>query len=466
MIDDASLDDLLQKVWDGGRVNAAEALRLYHLPLEELATLADRRRQLKQAEAYGGRGNEIVTYIVDRNVNYTNVCNVYCKFCAFYRVEADADAYVITFEEMDRKIEETVALGGTQILMQGGHHPKLTMQWYLDLLSHIKGKFPQINIHGFSPSEFVHFREVFNRPLEEIITQFVKAGLGSIPGGGGEILVDRVRQRISPLKAMSDDWLEVMDVAHRLGLNSSATMMFGHVETVEDRIEHLERVRAQQDKSLTYGSAPAGEESQPTQQVSPPTKRKMERAATPHPNPLPSEGRGRRASPGSEEQTADSRPQQLSSGQPAPPTKVQVETAAPPHPHPLPSEGRGRSTPAGSGGQVAGFTAFIGWTFQAEHTKLRAPTVGAHEYLRTQALSRIYLDNVPNVQSSWVTQGQEIGQIALKYGANDLGSIMIEENVVSQAGTTFRMGVTDMQRLIRDLGYEPHQRDNWYRLVN
>ena len=225
-------------------------MRLYHLPLEELGALADRRRQLIKAEAYNGRGNEIVTYIVDRNVNYTNVCNVYCKFCAFYRVEKDDDAYVITHEEMDKKIEETIALGGTQILMQGGHHPKLTMQWYLDLLSHIKGKFPQINIHGFSPSEFIHFREVFNLPLEEIISQFVKAGLGSIPGGGGEILVDRVRQRISPLKAMSDDWLSVMDVAHRLGLASTATMMFGHVETVEERIEHLERVRAQQDKSL------------------------------------------------------------------------------------------------------------------------------------------------------------------------------------------------------------------------
>jgi cyclic dehypoxanthinyl futalosine synthase len=363
MIYDASLDELLQKVWEGQRIDHAEAVRLYRLPLEELGALADRRRQLAKASAYDGRGSEIVTYIVDRNVNYTNVCNVYCKFCAFYRVEKDDDAYVITHPEIDRKIEETIALGGTQILMQGGHHPKLTIQWYLDLLSHIKSKFPQINIHGFSPSEFVHFREVFNLPLEEIISQFVNAGLGSIPGGGGEILVDRVRKRISPLKAMSDDWLSVMDVAHRLGLNSTATMMFGHVETVEERIEHLERVRFQQDKTK-------------------------------------------------------------------------------------------------------GFTAFIAWTFQAENTKLRAPTVGAHEYLRTQALSRIYLDNIPNIQSSWVTQGQEVGQIALKFGANDLGSIMIEENVVSQAGTTFRMGVADMQRLIRDLGYEARQRDNWYHLVN
>ncbi len=224
-------DELLHKVWEGGRINAEEALRLSRLPLEELGMLAHRRRQLARAAAHEGRGNQIVTYIVDRNVNYTNVCNVYCKFCAFYRTEPDADAYVITLEEMDRKIEETIALGGTQILMQGGHHPKLPLQWYLDLLSHIKSKFPQINIHGFSPSEFIHFRDVFGLPLEEIISQFARAGLGSIPGGGGEILVDRVRRRISPLKAMSDDWLEVMDVAHRLGLSSTATMMFGHVET-------------------------------------------------------------------------------------------------------------------------------------------------------------------------------------------------------------------------------------------
>ena len=396
MIYDASLDELLQKVWDGQRIDSSEALRIYGLPLEELGALADRRRQLAKASAYDGQGNEIVTYIVDRNINYTNVCNVYCKFCAFYRVESDDDAYVIIHDQIDKKIEETIALGGTQILMQGGHHPKLTLQWYLDLLSHIKSKFPQINIHGFSPSEFIHFREVFNLSLDEIISQFVKAGLGSIPGGGGEILVDRVRKRISPLKAMSDDWLSVMDVAHRLGLASTATMMFGHVETVEERIEHLERVRAQQDKSLASQRA------------------------------------------------ADNLPA----------ISASEDVAA------LSSAG---GTPAA---RLNGcFTAFIAWTFQAENTRLKAPTVGANEYLRMQALSRIYLDNIDNIQSSWVTQGQEIGQIALKFGANDLGSIMIEENVVSQAGTTFRMGVPDMQRLIRDLGYEPRQRDNWYRLV-
>jgi cyclic dehypoxanthinyl futalosine synthase len=400
VIYDASLDELLQKVWEGQRINPSEALRLYHLPLEEFGALADRRRQLAKAKDFNGRGNDIVTYIVDRNVNYTNVCNVYCKFCAFYRVEKDDDAYVISLDEMDKKIEETIALGGTQILMQGGHHPKLTKQWYLDLLSHMKAKFPQVNIHGFSPSEFIHFREVFNEPLEKIIGDFKAAGLGSIPGGGGEILVDRVRQKVSPLKAMSSDWLEVMDVAHRLGLSSSATMMFGHVETIEDRIEHLERLRAQQDVSL---------------------KRKAGTSVASCKLQVASE---------------DTAAQNLQ------PSTFNLQ----------PSPGH--------------FTAFICWTFQAEHTKLKAPTVGAQEYLRTQALGRIYLDNFTNVQSSWVTQGQEIGQVALKFGANDLGSIMIEENVVSQAGTTFRMTVADMKRLISDLGYEPHQRDNWYRLLN
>ena len=352
----------MKKVWEGQRMNAAETAQLYQLPLEVLGSLAHRRRELAKAEAYDGRGNEIITYNVDRNINYTNVCNVYCKFCAFYRTAKDEDAYVITKEELDQKIEETVALGGNQILMQGGHHPSLTLDWYLDMLSHIKKEFPQVNIHAFSPSEFIHFQKVFDLPMEDLLRQFKEAGLGSIPGGGGEILVDRVRQRIAPLKAMSDEWLGVMDVAHRMGLNSSATMMFGHVETLEDRIEHLERVRAQQDAT-------------------------------------------------------------------------------------------------------GGFTAFIAWTFQPENTRLKAKTVGAHEYLRMQALSRIYLDNIPNIQSSWVTQGLEVGQVALTYGANDLGSIMIEENVVSKAGTTFQMTVEDMHRLIQDLGYEPRQRNNWYQLV-
>jgi|SRR5687767_12725351 len=299
---------------------------------------------------------------------------------------------------MDRKIEETLALGGTQILMQGGHHPKLTKQWYLDLLSHIKGKYPQINIHGFSPSEIVAFSDFFNEPVEQVLKDFMAAGLGSLPGGGGEILVDRVRDRIAPLKANSAAWMGVMDTAHQLGLAGSITMMFGHVEKVEDRIEHLEFVRQQQDKSLA---------------------RMAER------------GRG---------------------GIVVSQSPTEQSTAF----------GHALETGTLTGGA---FTAFICWTFQPDNAVLKSPTVGAHEYLRTQALSRIYLDNIPSVQSSWVTQGLDIGQVALKYGANDLGSIMIEENVVSAAGTTFRMGVADMKRLIKDMGYEPHQRDNWYRLV-
>jgi cyclic dehypoxanthinyl futalosine synthase len=397
MVHDPSIDVLLQKVWDGGRINSAEALRLSALPLEELGALADRRRQLVRAAAHGGRGNEVVTYIVDRNVNYTNVCNVYCKFCAFWRTEKDTDSYVISLDEMDRKIEETLALGGTQILMQGGHHPKLTKQWYLDLLSHIRTKYPSINIHGFSPSEIVAFSEFFNEPVEQVLKDFVAAGLGSLPGGGGEILVDRVRNRIAPLKADARAWMGVMDIAHGLGLATSITMMFGHVETMEDRIEHLDFVRQQQDQSLAR---------------------------------LAQQGAG------------------------GIPVSGPIEQAA-------------AFAGALESGALRGgaFTAFICWTFQPDNAVLKVPTVSAHEYLRTQALSRIYLDNIPSVQSSWVTQGLDIGQVALKYGANDLGSIMIEENVVSAAGTTFRMGVADMQRLIADLGYEPRQRDNWYRLV-
>jgi cyclic dehypoxanthinyl futalosine synthase len=389
---DPSTDTLVQKVWDGGRIDAAEARRLYALPLEELGALADRRRQLVKAAAFGGRGADVVTYIVDRNVNYTNVCNVYCKFCAFWRTEKDADSYVITLDQLDRKIEETIALGGTQMLMQGGHHPKLAKQWYLDLLHHVRDKFPGFNVHGFSPSEFIAFQEFFHEPVEQILRDFVAAGYGSLPGGGGEILVDRVRKKISPLKANSAEWMGVMDTAHRLGLASTATMMFGHVETVEERIEHLEVVRAQQDRSL--GRLPIANCQSPIEQAA--------AYATALENGI------------------------LNGG---------------------------------------AFTAFIAWTFQPENTVLKTPTVGAHEYLRMQALSRIYLDNIPNIQSSWVTQGQEVGQVALKYGANDLGSIMIEENVVSSAGTTFRMGVADMKRLITDLGQEPRQRDNWYRPV-
>src|SRR6202049_589829 len=284
-------DALTEKVLNGERISSDDAIALYRWPLEELGVLANARRDSAKAKSYGGSGREIVTYIVDRNINYTNVCNVYCKFCAFYRTEKDADHYVLSREQLDQKLDELSAAGGVQILMQGGHHPKLSFDWYLDLLRHIREKYPHINIHGFSPPELQHFAHLFGMPLREVISEFKEAGLGSIPGGGGEILVDRVRKKISPLKINSDQWLEVMQVAHELGLKSSATMMFGHVETIEERIAHLQRIRAQQDRS-------------------------------------------------------------------------------------------------------GGFTAFICWTFQPQHTvlKIKQPT-GVSEYLRTQALARIFLDN-------------------------------------------------------------------------
>src|SRR5438045_515759 len=220
-------DALSEKVLAGERISAAEALELYGRPLETLGALANARRDLAKRACYGERVREIVTYIVDRNINYTNVCNVYCKFCAFYRTEKDEDHYVLSREQFDQKLDELSAAGGVQILMQGGHHPKLGFDWYIDLLAHIREKYPHINIHGFSPPEFQHFAETFAMPLREVISEFKNAGLGSIPGGGGEVLVDRVRKKISPLKINTDEWLEVMQVAHELALKSSATMMFG-----------------------------------------------------------------------------------------------------------------------------------------------------------------------------------------------------------------------------------------------
>lgn len=359
----AAEDVLVERVLAGERVSEQETLDLYRLPLNELGALANHRRNLAKRQAYGGRGEQVVTYIVDRNVNYTNVCNVYCKFCAFYRTEKDSDHYVLSLSELEEKLSELASIGGVQVLLQGGHHPKLGLDHYLEMLGFIREHFPQINVHGFSPPEFHHFSKVFGLPVREVLKRFKEAGLGSIPGGGGEILVDRVRNRISPLKANSDEWLGVMEEAHGLGLRSSATMMFGHVETLAERIEHLGRLRDLQDRT-------------------------------------------------------------------------------------------------------GGFTAFICWTFQPENTVLKAQTVGSTEYLRMQALSRIFLDNIENIQSSWVTQGPKIGQLALQYGANDFGSVMMEENVVSKAGTSFRLQAQEIERLISEAGYVPEQRDTWYRLVS
>jgi cyclic dehypoxanthinyl futalosine synthase len=300
------------------------------------------------------------TYNIDRNINYTNVCTAVCDFCAFYRPPKHAEGYVLERAELYAKIEETVALGGDQILMQGGLHPTLTLEWYEELLRDLKERFPQVNIHGFSPPEIYHFTKVSKRPLKEVLERLAAAGLGSLPGGGGEILVDRVRAAMTRGKVMTDDWLEVHRVWHQLGGRSTATMMYGHIETLAERVEHLERLRQLQD-------------------------------------------------------------------------------------------------------ETGGFTAFICWSFQPDNTEMdHIPPSGPFEYLRTQAVARLYLDNFPSIQSSWVTQGREVGQLALLYGANDMGSLMIEENVVSAAGTVHHLTLEQMRSAISELGYEPKRRNVFY----
>ena len=354
-----------EKVLAGERITREDARELYRLPLNELGELANIRRNLAKRDAYDGRGKGVVTYIVDRNINYTNVCNVYCKFCAFYRTEKDADHYVLTLDQLDRKLDELTAIGGVQILLQGGHHPKLGIGHYLTMLAHIREKYPHINIHGFSPPEFQHFADVFKMPLREVIVKFKDAGLGSIPGGGGEILVQRVRDEVAKKKAGADRWLEIMEIAHQEGMKTSVTMMYGIGETLAERLEHLERVR-----------------------------------------------------------------------------EVQARTG--------------------------GFTAFICWPLQPENTPRMSHMVktDAVDYLRTVAISRIALQNVPNIQSSWVTMGMKVGQTALRFGCNDFGSLMIEENVVSAANTTHRTSIAEMERLIHDAGFKSARRRQDYSLVS
>jgi cyclic dehypoxanthinyl futalosine synthase len=302
------------------------------------------------------------TYNIDRNINYTNICTAVCDFCAFYRGPKHPEGYVLDREVLLTKVEETVALGGDQILMQGGLHPTLTLEWYEELLRDIKDRFPQVNIHGFSPPEIHHFTKVSKRPLREVLERLAQAGLGSLPGGGGEILVDRVRSAMTRGKVLTDDWLEVHREWHRLGGKSTATMMYGHIETLAERVEHLERLRDLQD-------------------------------------------------------------------------------------------------------ETGGFTAFICWSFQPDNTEMAdIPASGPFEYLKTQAVARLYLDNFPNIQSSWVTQGREIGQLALLYGANDMGSLMIEENVVSAAGTVHHLTLEQMRSAIAQLGWIPRRRNVFYEL--
>ena len=326
-----------------------------HAPLLELGRLAHETRWRLHADP-------VVTYIVDRNINYTNVCVADCKFCAFYRRPKHAEGYVLSYEQIGTKIDEVKALGGVQILLQGGHNPYLPFEWYLGLLRYIKRYHP-IHVHGFSPSEVDFFAGRFGLSVEDVLRALVDAGLDSIPGGGGEILVQEVRDRVAKKKAGTEAWLGVMETAHGLGLRTSVTMMYGLGETAGDRVEHLFRVRALQRRTR-------------------------------------------------------------------------------------------------------GFTAFICWPLQPEHTAMEdTPKTDAVTYLRTQALARIVLDDVPNIQASWVTMGPKIGQVALDFGANDFGSLMMEENVVSAAGTTYRMTLPEMQRLIADAGYTPRRRRQVYSLM-
>lgn len=326
-------------------------------PLLELGLEADRVREQKHPHG-------VVTYIVDRNINYTNVCVADCGFCAFYRRPKHGEGYTLSYEQIGEKIEETKALGGVQILIQGGHNPYIPFEWYLDLLRYIK-RYNPIHIHGFSPSEVDFFATRFRLDARDVVRELKAAGLDSIPGGGGEILVQRVRDLVAPKKAGADRWLEIMELAHNEGMKTSVTMMYGIGETLAERIEHLQRVR-----------------------------------------------------------------------------DLQARTN--------------------------GFTAFITWPLQPENTPTLShmPKTDATTYLRTVAISRIVLDNVPNLQSSWVTMGMKVGQLALRYGCNDFGSLMIEENVVSAANTTYRTTTDELDRLIRDAGFTPARRRQDYSIIS
>lgn len=352
------IEKILDKARDGLRLSFDDGIALLESRnLTAIGSAADDVSRRLHPEPYR-------TYNIDRNINYTNICTAVCDFCAFYRSPKSDEGYVLPRDVLLKKVEETVALGGNQILMQGGLHPKFKLDWYEELLGDIRSAFPTVNVHGFSPPEIFHFCKLNNLSLEQVLQRLKAAGLGSLPGGGAEILVDRVRSQITRGKVMTDDWLNVMRVWHKLGGISSATMMFGHVETLAERMEHLERIRQLQD-------------------------------------------------------------------------------------------------------ETGGFSAFICWTFQPDNTDMAdIPPKGAFDYLHTQAVARLFLDNVPNIQSSWVTQGLKVGQLAMLYGANDMGSLMIEENVVAEAGTVHFLTLDQIRESITELGYEPRQRDVFYNLVS
>jgi len=351
------MDRLARKIDDGDRLTAEEAVRLYReAPTAFLGQLADRVR----ARRHPGR---VVTYIIDRNVNYTNVCVARCNFCAFYRPVGSAEGYVLGFDEIARKIDETIELGGGQLLLQGGHNPDLPIEWYEDLFREVKSRYPGFRLHALSPPEVVHISRLSQLSVQTVIERMVAAGLDSIPGGGAEILVDRVRRLLNcHTKATSDEWIGVMRRAHHAGLRTTATMMYGSVETPEERVEHLLRLRALQD-------------------------------------------------------------------------------------------------------ETGGFTAFITWSYQPEHTELGGVEATGVEYLRTLALARLVLDNVENLQASWVTQGGKVGQLSLAYGANDMGSVMIEENVVRAAGASYCMDEVEIVRHIENAGFIAKRRNMHYEIL-
>ena len=350
-------DQLADKVVAGERVGADEALALYrHASTPLLGRLADTVRARKHPE-------RLVTYIIDRNVNYTNVCVAKCTFCAFYRPVGSSEGYVLGFEEIFRKIDETIAVGGGQLLLQGGHNPDLPLSWYEDLFRAVKERYPSFRLHALSPPEVIHLSRLSLLPVPEVIKRLMAAGLDSVPGGGAEILVDRVRKELHCYsKATADEWLDVMRHAHRAGLRTTATMMYGTVETDDERLEHLLRLRELQD-------------------------------------------------------------------------------------------------------ETGGFTAFIAWSYQPEHTELAGTEATGVDYLRTLALARIVLDNFDNLQASWVTQGGKVGQLSLAYGANDMGSVMIEENVVRAAGAAYCMDEVEIVRNIEDAGFVPKRRNMHYEVL-
>jgi cyclic dehypoxanthinyl futalosine synthase len=352
-----STQALADKIRAGGRVSADEALALYHqAPLPLLGELADGIRARLHPDG-------VVTYIIDRNVNYTNICVARCNFCAFYRPVGSSEGYVLGFEEVFNKIDETIALGGVQLLLQGGHNPDLPIEWYEDLFRAVKQKYPWFKLHALSPPEVIHLTRTSRLSVGEVIDRLVAAGLDSVPGGGAEILVDRVRKLLNCYgKATAGEWLDVMRQAHHKGLRTTATMMYGHVETVEERLEHLLRLRDLQD-------------------------------------------------------------------------------------------------------ETRGFTAFITWSYQPEHTELGGGEATGVEYLRMLALARIVLDNFPSLQASWVTQGGKVGQLSLAYGSNDMGSVMIEENVVRAAGASYCMDEVEIVRNIENAGFVAKRRNMHYDIL-